>query len=210
MMFEIDELKEMKLLELQEIAQKIDVPKFRQLKKLDLVYQILDVQAANPKQVLENTAKPNKTKRKRITKNEKAPELPLLDTKPQGSEQSKPEVSTEKPTPIREKTPAKPTEARVADKPNVPENKSEIKSENNPESKPETRERRPPNQGKNPVQRKEPRNPNQQQNRDPKTQHPSKAKEPNQPQNKEAKKPHHPQQKDQRHQNQNSNPKQRG
>ncbi len=45
-MFDIDALKEMKLLELQEIAQKIDVPKFRSLKKLDLVYQILDVQAA--------------------------------------------------------------------------------------------------------------------------------------------------------------------
>lgn len=53
MMFEIDELKEKKLLELQEIGQKIGVPKFRQLKKLDLVYQILDVQAANPKQVIE-------------------------------------------------------------------------------------------------------------------------------------------------------------
>jgi len=32
MMFEIDVLKEKKLLELQEIAQKIGVPKFRQLK----------------------------------------------------------------------------------------------------------------------------------------------------------------------------------
>ncbi len=53
-MFDIDELKEMKLLELQEIAQKIDVPKFRQLKKLDLVYQILDVQAANPEAIERN------------------------------------------------------------------------------------------------------------------------------------------------------------
>ncbi len=70
MMFDIDELKEMKLLELQEIAQKIDVPKFRQLKKLDLVYQILDVQAANPKQVTENNFPPNKPKRKRISDNE--------------------------------------------------------------------------------------------------------------------------------------------
>lgn len=75
MMFDIDKLKEMKLLELQEIAQKIDVPKFRQLKKLDLVYQILDVQAANPKQMKEKTApikekavQVNKPKRKRISK----------------------------------------------------------------------------------------------------------------------------------------------
>ena len=55
MMFDIDELKGMKPLELQEIAQKIDVPKFRQLKKLDLVYQILDTQAANPAQVKAKT-----------------------------------------------------------------------------------------------------------------------------------------------------------
>ena len=65
-MFDIDELKEMKLLELQEIAQKIDVPKYRQLKKLDLVYQILDVQAANPKQ-LKDTAAASKPKRRRIS-----------------------------------------------------------------------------------------------------------------------------------------------
>ena len=70
MMFEIDGLKKKKLLELQEIAEKIGVPKFRQLKKLDLVYQILDVQATNPKQVIEKTSQENKPKRKRITKKE--------------------------------------------------------------------------------------------------------------------------------------------
>jgi len=47
-MFEISQLKEKKLSDLQEIAQKLNVPKYRTLKKLDLVYQILDVQAANP------------------------------------------------------------------------------------------------------------------------------------------------------------------
>ncbi len=72
MMFEIDELKEKKLLELQEIAQKIGVPKYRQLKKLDLIYQILDVQAANPKPTERPTSASNKPKRKRIVKNEKA------------------------------------------------------------------------------------------------------------------------------------------
>ncbi|MFD2550234.1 transcription termination factor Rho [Bizionia sediminis] len=48
-MFEISQLKSMKLPELQEIAQKLKVPKYRSLKKLDLVYQILDHQASNPK-----------------------------------------------------------------------------------------------------------------------------------------------------------------
>lgn len=47
-MFEISELKAKKLPELQEIAQKLKVPKYRSLKKLDLVYQILDFQASNP------------------------------------------------------------------------------------------------------------------------------------------------------------------
>ena len=46
-MFEISQLKEKKLAELQEIAKKLNVPKYRSLKKLDLVYQILDYQAAN-------------------------------------------------------------------------------------------------------------------------------------------------------------------
>ena len=50
-MFEISQLKEMKLPELQEIAKKLTYPKYRSLKKLDLVYQILDQQAANPKAV---------------------------------------------------------------------------------------------------------------------------------------------------------------
>ena len=47
-MLEISELKAKKLPELQELAKKLKVPKYRSLKKLDLVYQILDYQAANP------------------------------------------------------------------------------------------------------------------------------------------------------------------
>ncbi len=52
-MFEISQLKEKKLPELQELAKQLKVPKYRSLKKLDLVYQILDYQAANPKAVEE-------------------------------------------------------------------------------------------------------------------------------------------------------------
>ncbi|TJY37261.1 transcription termination factor Rho [Pontimicrobium aquaticum] len=47
-MFEISQLKEKKLPELQEIAKTLNISKYRSLKKLDLVYQILDHQAANP------------------------------------------------------------------------------------------------------------------------------------------------------------------
>lgn len=59
-MFEISELKAKKLPELQEIAQKLNVPKYRSLKKLDLVYQILDFQAANPDAVKKEVATPPK------------------------------------------------------------------------------------------------------------------------------------------------------
>ena len=44
-MFEISQLKEKKLADLQEIAKTLKVPKYRTLKKLDLVYKILDTQA---------------------------------------------------------------------------------------------------------------------------------------------------------------------
>ncbi|RPE00165.1 transcription termination factor Rho [Aureibaculum marinum] len=69
-MFEIESLKEKKLPELQEIAEKLGVPKYRQLKKLDLVYQILDVQASKPlPEEPKKERKPaKKTPRKRISK----------------------------------------------------------------------------------------------------------------------------------------------
>ena len=50
-MFEISDLKAKKLPELQEIAKGLNVPKYKAMKKLDLVYQILDLQASNPKAV---------------------------------------------------------------------------------------------------------------------------------------------------------------
>ena len=96
MMFDIDELKEMKLLELQEIAQKIDVPKYRQLKKLDLVYQILDVQAANPKEVKEKAGAAQRPKRKRISNQEETqgieePAIPAVQKAKDQPGRSKPQ-----------------------------------------------------------------------------------------------------------------------
>ena len=73
-MFEISQLKEMKLPELQEIAKKLNVSKYRSLKKLDLVYQILDQQADNPKAVTEVIKKdkpergPQRKPRQRVQK----------------------------------------------------------------------------------------------------------------------------------------------
>ncbi|WP_299440196.1 transcription termination factor Rho [uncultured Aquimarina sp.] len=61
-MLEISELKAKKLPELQEIAKNLNVPKFRTMKKLDLVYQILDYQASNPKKVKEVIAEDSSAK----------------------------------------------------------------------------------------------------------------------------------------------------
>lgn len=60
-MLEISELKDQKLPELQDLAKELGVPKYRTLKKLDLVYQILDYQAAHPKAVKEIVAEDGDT-----------------------------------------------------------------------------------------------------------------------------------------------------
>ncbi len=90
-MFEISQLKAKKLPELQDIAKTLNVPKYRTMKKLDLVYQILDYQAANPQVVKEKVAtdgasdkKDDKPQQKRTrapkktqdTKNQKTSDAP--------------------------------------------------------------------------------------------------------------------------------------
>ena len=67
-MFEISQLKEKKLSDLQEIAKQLNVPKYRSLKKLDLVYQILDQQAADPKAVEAVVTPTESTQNKTISK----------------------------------------------------------------------------------------------------------------------------------------------
>jgi transcription termination factor Rho len=71
-MFEISDLKAMKLPELQKIAENLKVPKFKTLKKLDLVYQILDLQASNPK-IVKETAEVTETATPEDRKKERAP-----------------------------------------------------------------------------------------------------------------------------------------
>jgi transcription termination factor Rho len=68
-MFDISVLKEMKLVELQEIAKVAKINKFKTLKKDDLVYQILDYQAANPEKITPEIVEPavDKPKRARIS-----------------------------------------------------------------------------------------------------------------------------------------------
>src|SRR5690625_5678224 len=69
-MFEISELKSKRLPELQELAKTLGIPKFRSYRKLDLVYQILDFQAANP-QAVKDIVKEETAKTEKPTPSEK-------------------------------------------------------------------------------------------------------------------------------------------
>ncbi|WP_420601559.1 transcription termination factor Rho [Flagellimonas sp.] len=105
-MFEISDLKAKKLPELQEIAKGLNVPKFKTLKKLDLVYQILDVQATNPKVVQESPAvakekaapKPKRARTPRPKKEQKEAVTETVETK----------VETDKPVETKEDSKGQP------------------------------------------------------------------------------------------------------
>lgn len=108
-MFEISDLKAKKLPELQEIAKGLSVPKFKTLKKLDLVYQILDVQASNPKAVKENTVETKenialKPKRARLPRPKKDQKEIAVATKETTVENDTKETveKTEKPAPKKD------------------------------------------------------------------------------------------------------------
>ena len=100
-MFEISELKAKTLADLQVIAKSISLTKTSQLKKLDLVYQILDKQAASPVKIAdsEESEKPKieRPKRKRVSKAPK-PSISAGEVKSEA-------IALEKPNP--EKAPLK-------------------------------------------------------------------------------------------------------
>lgn len=89
-MYDITQLNGMKLPELKEIAEKINIKKYKSLNKKDLVYSILDYQAANPSAL-------SKTSDKETPAQQPKPEAankPAAERKPR---QARPERSTNKP-----------------------------------------------------------------------------------------------------------------
>ena len=125
-MFEISQLKEKKLTDLQEIAKKLSVPKYRSLKKLDLVYQILDQQAADPKAVKAVVAPTDASESKTEAKPAQRKPIQRLQ-KPAKNEQNK---NNEKAT---ENKPA----AEAATKTETPQNKEEQKQVHKPNPRPQ-------------------------------------------------------------------------
>ncbi len=97
-MFEIAQLKEKKLPELQDIAKELNIPKYRTQKKLDLVYKILDYQAANPpaEAKSDNVDKPKRPERKRVEKPQRQ-----QNTRPQ-SQRTAPKPEQQKEAPKQE------------------------------------------------------------------------------------------------------------
>src|SRR5690606_12320917 len=145
-MFDISVLKEMKLSELQEIAKAAKIGKYRNLKKDELVYQILDFQAASPEAI--NAAKkettaateapaPSKPQRARIGK-------PQDKAQPSAKTEMKPEAKAEQ-TP--EVTPTESSENAIAPEPQKQNFRNNSQKNNN--------QRNNPNQNRNQQQPQE-------------------------------------------------------
>lgn len=135
-MFDIEVLKEMKLSDLQEIAKVAKINKYRSLKKDDLVYMILDLQAAKPEVIKsdlapEPTADKPKEKRARIAPKKeiaKASEVnkdlfsePVKSEVPQPEKKEKEEVSESAP-----KQNPKQSRKEFKNKKPLPETKNEV------------------------------------------------------------------------------------
>jgi transcription termination factor Rho len=169
-MFEISQLKEKKLTELQEIAKQLNISKFRSLKKLDLVYQILDHQAANPDALKQNKpqkqekAQKPKPKRERIQRNKKATTQKTMEFKedtnkdtskketPKSAEAPKkteaPKKEAKKPAPEAKDTDKKQEAQKEAAPQKSRDNQRRNNKDNSQQNKNNQNQKRNPNQEK--------------------------------------------------------------
>ena len=139
-MFDITDLKSMKLPELQEIAQEMKLPKFRSLNKGDLIYQILDYQAIKPnetEQEKEKKTSAKKTKQKNKKEQNSKKEKTELTAQQPVKEVSSPEAKKQEPNKNKvEKKEKQPTANKENTKPETKEvNPPQDSNENNKEQK---------------------------------------------------------------------------
>ncbi|GAA0757250.1 transcription termination factor Rho [Psychroflexus lacisalsi] len=169
-MLEIIELKSRKLADLQEIAKELKVPKFRSLKKLDLIYQILDYQAANPEKMKEILSKEKEEKssgteakpkeKESSPKEEKSQPIEEKTTDKESQTSKKPRKRVQKGEP--KKAPKNPFDK--SDTPKQAENKSKPEEKNQNKTNPTEKSPSKPNQASKPTQNPKPAqssNPNQ-------------------------------------------------
>jgi transcription termination factor Rho len=181
-MFEISELKAKTLAELQGIAKSIGLTKTSQLKKLDLVYQVLDTQASNPSKAAaaiapkkEEVEKIEKPRRKRVTKKPQTIEHTQAAEKTNTAASTQPSekietvekivdaVETErpKPTPRPQRKPLAKKAIKVdEEKSDVVSKTKEDKQEQKPANQP-NQPNKPQQNRNNPPQANKPKNTNQ-------------------------------------------------
>src|SRR5690606_21439126 len=153
-MFEISDLKAKKLPELQEIAKDLKVPKFKTLKKLDLVYQILDLQASNPKVVAESTVVPTEPAPARPHKEKTGPK-PRRERAPRAAA---PEANAPRPEASERAPEAEPTERKVDSKGHPPKKENKLSG---PQKTQTPARRTNPPQSQNQSQQSQNQHPNQ-------------------------------------------------
>ena len=167
-MFEISQLKEKKLSELQEIAQKLNVPKYRSLKKLDLVYQILDKQAADPtavKAVVEPTQPTeNKPVKPKVERKPRQRVQKLIKNTPPVKQEATPVVDNKPATetkPVADTTPVpdtKTTETVEKAAPTSNKNTEDKKPVHKPNPRPANKEQPKPHQKREPQHKNQHKN----------------------------------------------------
>jgi transcription termination factor Rho len=162
-MYDITELNEKKVSDLKEIAEKLNVPKADKLKKQDLIYQILDLQALNPTAEAkkpESSAgsadKVDRQKRARaprpVSANSAAVEIPFEEKTEAPKKETNPEAKTEVKTEVKSEGEAKP-----AQRPNEPREPREQR----PHRGERSHQNRPPREGQTNDKDRGPRNENQ-------------------------------------------------
>lgn len=120
-MFEISDLKEKKLLDLQEIAQSLGIKKIKTLKKEELIYRIIDFQAENPSLVVKKELlKDKKELTNSIDKQEKTEKIEKKDKKtspnPEKSHPT-PKNKVKKGNPTDQKSQSKEKETSIKENP---------------------------------------------------------------------------------------------
>ncbi|SMC51788.1 transcription termination factor Rho [Moheibacter sediminis] len=166
-MFDLNELKSKKLDELQEIASNLKVKKVKQLKKMDLIYSILDQQAANSALAKEEKPTPEAPKKREPRERKIFPKAQKENTTQVPKENTETVVELKEETKIEEpkkeevktETPAQNTRPPQNNPPKTNNNPNQNKNQNN---NPNTKQNNPnqnPNQNKN---QKNSNNPQQQ------------------------------------------------
>lgn len=138
-MFEISDLKEKKLLDLQEIAQSLGIKKIKTLKKEELIYRIIDFQAENPSLVVKKELlKDKKELTNSIDKQEKTEKIEKKDKKTSPNPEKphpSPKNKVKKGNPTVQKSQSKEKETSIKENPVDTNNTHSSKAQKTPITK---------------------------------------------------------------------------